>query len=304
MNYIPSYIKLNTTGELQKRISTLNDILKECKLCPRQCHVNRLKGELGFCRAGERLVVSSIFPHFGEEAPLVGNKGSGTIFLTHCNLRCIFCQNHGISHQGHGETISSEQFAYHMYTLQKRGCHNINFVTPTHYLPQIIASLPYAIDLGLNLPLVYNCGGYESLEAIKLLDGIINIYMPDVKFAEREVADKYAQAPDYPEVVKKVLKEMYRQVGDLDINKEGVARKGLLIRHLVMPKGLAGTRDIMHFISSEISPHTYVNVMSQYHPEYKSFDYPELNRAITHKEYAEAIDITKKEGLYRGVPQV
>ncbi|MCK5420701.1 MAG: radical SAM protein, partial [Deltaproteobacteria bacterium] len=155
-----------------------------------------------------------------------------------------------------------------------------------------------------NIPLVYNCGGYESLEAIKLLDGIINIYMPDVKFAEREVAEKYAQAPDYPEVVKKVLKEMYRQVGDLDINKEGVARKGLLIRHLVMPKGLAGTRDIMHFISSEISPHTYVNVMSQYHPEYKSFDYPELNRAITHKEYAEAIDITKKEGLYRGVPQV
>ncbi|MCK5010640.1 MAG: radical SAM protein, partial [Deltaproteobacteria bacterium] len=229
---MPSYIKLNTTGELQKRISTLNDILKECKLCPRQCHVNRLKGELGFCRAGERLVVSSIFPHFGEEAPLVGNKGSGTIFLTHCNLRCIFCQNHDISHQGHGETISSEQFAYHMYTLQKRGCHNINFVTPTHYLPQIIASLPYAIDLGLNLPLVYNCGGYESLEAIKLLDGIINIYMPDVKFAEREVAEKYAQAPDYPEVVKKVLKEMYRQVGDLDINKEGVARKGLLIRHL------------------------------------------------------------------------
>ena len=279
-------------------------MLKECKLCPRQCRVNRLKGELGFCKAGEQLVVSSVFPHFGEEAPLVGNKGSGTIFLTHCNLRCIFCQNHDISHQGHGETISSEQFSHHMYTLQKRGCHNINFVTPTHYLPQIIASLPYAIDLGLNIPLVYNCGGYESLEAIKLLDGIIDIYMPDVKFAEREVAEKYAQSPDYPEVVKKVLKEMYRQVGDLDINKNGMARKGLLIRHLVMPKGLAGTRDIMHFISSEISPHTYVNVMSQYHPEYKSFDYPELNRAITNKEYAEAIDITKKEGLYRGVTQV
>ena len=162
-----------------------------------------------------------IFPHFGEEAPLVGSRGSGTIFLTHCNLQCIFCQNYDISHQGHGEIISSEQFAYYMHTLQERGCHNINFVTPTHYLPQIISSLPYAIDHGLNIPLVYNCGGYESLESIKLLDGIIDIYMPDVKFADRKAAEKYAQAPDYPEVVKKALKEMHQQVGDFHINKEG-----------------------------------------------------------------------------------
>jgi len=290
-------------SELQKRIDLLNDILKNCKLCPRQCRVNRLKGELGFCRAGEKLMISSVFPHFGEEPPLVGNRGSGTIFLTYCNLQCSFCQNYDISHQGHGETISSEQLAEYMHSLQKRGCHNINFVTPTHYLPQIIAALPQAIDHGLSIPLVYNCGGYESLELIHLLDGIIDIYMPDVKFAGKKVAEKYAQAPDYPEVVLKVVKEMHQQVGDLQINPEGIAEKGLLIRHLVMPKGLAGTGKLMHFIATEISPYSYVNVMSQYRPQYKAFDYPELSRVITHQEYREAIDSAKKEGLYRGFPQ-
>jgi len=304
LNYIPSYIKLHKTGELQKRVYILNNILKNCKLCPRQCSVNRLEGELGFCRAAEKLMISSAFPHFGEEPPLVGNKGSGTIFLTHCNLQCVFCQNYDISHQGHGEIISSEQLAEYMHYLQKRGCHNINFVTPTHYIPQITAALPYAIDLGLQIPLVYNCGGYESLEVIHLLDSIIDIYMPDVKFAEGKVAEKYSQAPDYPEVVKRVLKEMHRQVGNLQINTEGIAEKGLLIRHLVMPNGLAGTRKLMHFIATEISPHSYVNVMSQYRPEYKASNYFELNRLITHKEYGEAIESAKKEGLYRGFPQI
>ena len=304
MSYIPHYITLNESGELKKRVQLLNDILKECKLCPRQCSINRLKGELGFCRAGEKLMVSSVFPHFGEEPPLVGNKGSGTIFLAHCNLRCIFCQNYDISHQGRGETVSSEQLALYMYALQEKGCHNINFVTPTHYLPQIIASLPHAIDLGLNLPLVYNCGGYEALEVIQLLGGIIDIYMPDVKFADRKVAKKYAQAPDYPEVVRKVLKEMHRQVGDLQISRDGVAKRGLLIRHLVMPNGLAGTQDLMHFIATDISPHSYVNLMNQYRPEYKAFDYPELSRVIIYQEYREAIDSARNEGLYRGFPQM
>lgn len=302
MNYTPHYIKLHKMSELKKRIRLLSDILKDCKLCPRQCGVNRLKGELGFCRAAEKLMISSAFPHFGEEPPLVGNKGSGTIFLTHCNLKCVFCQNYDISHQGHGENISEAQLAEYMHSLQARGCHNINFVTPTHYLPQIISALPPAIDLGLHLPLVYNCGGYESLEAIKLLDGIIDIYMPDVKFADKKVAEQYAQAPDYPEVVKKVLKEMYRQVGDLQINTEGIAEKGLLIRHLVMPNSLAGTRKLMHFIATEISPHSYVNVMSQYRPEYKASTYPELSRVITHQEYSEAINNAKNEGLDRGLP--
>ena len=304
MNYVPHYIKLHKTCELKKRIYLLSDILENCKLCPRQCGVNRLKGKVGFCKAGEELMISSAFPHFGEEPPLVGNRGSGTIFLTHCNLKCIFCQNYDISHQGHGEIISSEQLAEYMHSLQKRGCHNINFVTPTHYLPQILAALPYAIDLGLNIPLVYNCGGYEALEAIHLLDGIIDIYMPDVKFARKEVAEHYTKAPDYPEVVKKVLKEMHRQVGDLQINAEGIAERGLLIRHLVMPNGLAGSRELMHFIATEISPHSYINVMSQYRPEYKASNYPEISRGITQQEYSEAIDSAKDEGLSRGFSQI
>ncbi len=304
MNYLPHYLTLHKSNELQKRISALWDILKNCRLCPRQCGVNRLQGELGFCRAGEQLMVSSVFPHFGEEPPLVGTHGSGTIFLTHCNLRCIFCQNYDISHQGRGDAVTSEQLADYMYSLQKRGCHNINFVTPTHYVPQIIAALPYAIDLGLHIPLVYNCGGYESLEVMALLDGIIDIYMPDVKFADKKVAEKYAHAPDYPEVIRKVVKEMHRQVGNLHINPEGIGERGLLIRHLIMPHGLAGTTELMHFIATEISPHSYVNVMSQYRPQYKASEFPELSRMITKKEFIDALHSTRGEGLYRGFPQV
>jgi len=303
MSYIPSYINLNTTGELQKRIDALTDMLRQCRLCPRHCKVNRLRGELGFCRAGNKLMLSSAFAHFGEEAPLVGSMGSGTIFLTYCNLRCVFCQNHDISHRGQGEAVTAQQMAAYMVALQQRGCHNINFVTPTHYVPQIIATLPYAINHGLRIPLVCNCGGYESLEVIKLLDGIIDIYMPDVKWAESGVAEKYAQAPDYPAVVKEVLKEMHRQVGDLQISKAGVAERGLLIRHLVMPGGLGGTRELIHYIATEISPHSYVNIMSQYRPEYRAGEFPEINRRITHREYGEALAYAKAEGLYRGFPE-
>jgi putative pyruvate formate lyase activating enzyme len=303
MSDIPSYTNLHNTGELHKRISVLTDMLKECRLCPRHCKVNRLEGELGFCRAGDTIMISSAFAHFGEEAPLVGSMGSGTIFLTHCNLRCIFCQNHDISHRGEGETVTAQQMAAYMVALQQRGCHNINFVTPTHYVPQIIAALPYAIDRDLRVPLVYNCGGYESLEVIKLLDGIIDIYMPDVKWSDRSVAEKYAQAPDYPAVVKAVLKEMHRQVGDLHISKEGVAERGLLIRHLVMPGDVAGTREIVHYIARDISPHSYVNIMSQYRPEHRARDFPELNRRITNGEYREALASARIEGLYRGFPE-
>ena len=302
MDYTPGYRNLHTNGELQKRITSLNDILKSCELCPHRCRVNRLRGESGICRAGAQLMVSSAFPHFGEESPLSGRRGSGTVFLTHCNLRCIFCQNYDISHQGHGEAVSSQKLAHCLYDLQRRGCHNINFVTPTHYIPQIVAALPYAIDLGLAIPLVYNCGGYESPRILPLLNGIFDIYMPDVKCADGEVAGKYTLAPDYPEVVKKVLQEMHRQVGDLQINREGIAVRGLLIRHLVMPLGLAGTRDLMHFIATRISLHSYVNIMSQYHPCYRAFDFPELNRPVSQQEYSEAIASAKGEGLYRGFP--
>lgn len=303
MSYIPSYLNLYKTGELHKRISVLTDMLRHCRLCPRHCKVNRLRGELGFCRAGSKLMLSSAFAHFGEEAPLVGSMGSGTIFMTHCNLRCAFCQNHDISHLGQGEAVTSQQMAAYMVALQQRGCHNINFVTPTHYVPQIISALPYAIDRGLRIPLVYNCGGYESLEVIILLDGIIDIYMPDAKWSDSGVAEKYAQAPDYPAVVKEVLKEMHRQAGDLQISKAGVAEKGLLIRHLVMPGGLGGTRELMHYIATEISPHSYVNIMSQYRPEYRACEFPDINRRIINAEYREALDWARAEGLYRGFPE-
>ncbi|MFB0506954.1 MAG: radical SAM protein [Thermodesulfobacteriota bacterium] len=245
-------------------------------------------------------MVSSVFPHFGEEAPLVGYHGSGTIFLTHCNLRCVFCQNDDISHRGRGEKTSLSQMTNYMMRLQELGCHNINFVTPTHYVPQIVASLPKAIDLGLHLPLVYNCSGYESLEVIKLLDGIMDIYMPDAKYAGEEPAKRFSNAPDYPPVLKEVLKEMHRQVGDLHMNQNGIAERGLLIRHLVMPEDLAGTEDLMKFIAEEISRDSYVNIMQQYRPQYKSYDYPELRRRITYGEYLHAVKVAKNFGLHRG----
>ena len=300
MTSIPRYIELDEKGDLAKRIRSLNEILSECSLCPRRCGVNRIQAELGYCGAGSELTVSSVFPHFGEEAPLVGYRGSGTIFLTHCNLRCVFCQNYDISHLGRGKRTSSSQMASYMIRLQELGCHNINFVTPTHYVPQIVASLPEAIDLGLKLPLVYNCSGYESLEVIKLLDGIIDIYMPDAKYAGEEPAKRFSNAPDYPHVLKEVLKEMYRQVGDLHMDEDGIAEKGLLIRHLVMPGNLGGTEDIMKFIAEEISRDSYVNVMQQYRPEHKSFDYPELSRRITYDEYLGAIKTARRFGLHRG----
>jgi len=276
------------------------EILRECRLCPRRCRVNRLEGERGYCQAGADVVISSAFSHFGEEFPLVGYNGSGTIFLTHCNLRCVFCQNYDISHLGQGEQITTSELAGAMIGLQRRGCHNINFVTPTHYVPQIVAALPEAIELGLTVPLVYNCGGYESLEVIRLLNGIIDIYMPDTKFAREEDATRYCNAPDYPHIVREVLLEMHRQVGDLMVDGQGIAYQGLLIRHLVMPHGVAGSTKTMSFIAQRLSRHSYVNIMDQYRPLYKAGEYPEIDRRISYAEYSEAITIAKEEGLYRG----
>ncbi len=301
MPFIPSYMGLYEKGDLGERIRLLNDLLKECRLCPRECRVNRLTGETGFCKAGAGLEVSSAFPHFGEEPPLVGDQGSGTIFLTHCNLRCIFCQNYDITHLGRGDPISLSEMAGMMLRLQEMGCHNINFVTPTHYVPRIVASLPEAIEKGLRLPLVYNCSGYESVEVIRLLEDIVDIYMPDVKFMNEEYSRKFCHAPDYPEVVRKVLKEMHRQVGDLVINSDGIAEKGLLIRHLVMPGEVASTEKVLGFIAQELSVHSYINIMEQYRPEYQADEYPEISRRITHKEYSGAIRMAKRLGLYRGL---
>jgi len=300
MPYIPGYIELHKTGELKRRIKALNEILKECKLCPRECGVNRLEGETGICKGLAELMVSSVSPHFGEELPLVGFNGSGTIFLTHCNLRCVFCQNYDISHLGRGHITTSSEMANYMLKLQKMGCHNINLVTPTHYVPQIIASLPEAIDSGLRVPLVFNCGGYESLEVIRLLKGIIDVYMPDVKYADGKVAKKYSMSPDYPEVIKKALLEMHRQVGDLKINQDGIAERGLLIRHLIMPERLAGTMELMEFIATDISKNSYVNIMAQYNPMYRADEFPELNRRISSQECQEAITTARRAGLHRG----
>jgi putative pyruvate formate lyase activating enzyme len=296
----PAYIALHEKGELQRRVEILEKILTSCCLCPRACQVNRLNGEKGYCLAGAEVMISSAFPHFGEEPPLVGSHGSGTIFLTHCNLRCIFCQNYDISHQGEGKRILGSELAQLMIGLQLRGCHNINFVTPTHYVPQIVTALPKAIEMGLTIPLVYNCGGYESLEVIKLLDGIIDIYMPDTKFSREWEAASYCNAPDYPRVLQEVLLEMHRQVGDLMLDEQGIAYHGLLIRHLVMPHGAAGTREIIAFIARRVSTDSYVNIMDQYRPLYRAGEYPEIDRRITSREYREAIEIAKDAGLRRG----
>ncbi len=300
MSFTPSYISLFEKGQLDQRVQLLQEFLKECRLCPRECRINRLNGEIGYCGAGSELMISSAFPHFGEEPPLVGRHGSGTIFLTHCNLRCIFCQNYDISHQGRGERITALDMARVMVKLQEVGCHNINFVTPTHYAPQITASLPKAVEMGLRLPIVYNCSGYESIEVIRLLEGIVDIYMPDVKYMDEKHSKRFSNAPDYPEVIKKVLKEMHRQVGDLTTNSKGIAERGLLIRHLVMPGAVASSEAVLKFIAEEISVHSYVNVMAQYHPQYRADEYPEISRRITHKEFLEAIQLAKGFRLYRG----
>jgi len=300
MAFSPSYVSLFEKGELTQRVKLLMEFLNECRLCPRECRVNRLDGKIGVCQAGSELTVSSAFPHFGEEPPLVGYHGSGTIFLTYCNLRCIFCQNYDISHLGSGERMTSSDLARIMLRLQEMGCHNINFVTPTHYAPQIVASLPEAIEKGLRLPIVYNCSGYESIEVVRLLEGIVDIYMPDAKYLDENYSRRFSNAPDYPEVIKKVLKEMHRQVGDLTINSKGIAERGLLLRHLVMPGGVASSEAMLKFIAEEISVSSYVNIMEQYRPEYRAHEYPEINRRITQREYMEAIQWAKHYRLHRG----
>ncbi len=294
-----SYRELLKTGELERRAKRALELLEECRLCPRECKVNRLKDERGACRTGRKAVVSSYGPHFGEEAPLVGFNGSGTIFFTWCNSRCVFCQNYEISQLGEGEPVSPEALAEMMLALQRMGCHNINFVTPTHVVPQILEALIIAAEKGLNVPLVYNTGGYDSVETLKLLEGIFDIYMPDMKYSDPEIAEKYSGLKNYPEINKAAVKEMHRQVGDLLLDECGIATRGLLVRHLVLPNGLAGTEEIVRFIAREISPNTYVNIMDQYRPCYRAYEYPELSRRITAQEYLAAVRAAEEAGLRR-----
>jgi putative pyruvate formate lyase activating enzyme len=308
MGFEPSYLKLLNTGEIEERIKKLYKILERCELCPRKCHVNRLRDEKGICKAGLKIKVSSYFPHFGEEDVLVGTHGSGTIFLSNCNLRCVYCQNFEISHLGEGEERTEEEVAEMMLDLQEAGCHNINLVTPTHYSAQLVKAIKIAAEKGLRLPIVWNCGGYENVEVIKLLDGIVDIYMPDIKYGDNEAAKKYSNPPvlDYWDRCKEAIKEMHRQVGDLKVEK-GLAFKGLLIRHLVLPNDIARTENVLNFIAREISPNSYVNVMSQYFPYgevvMKPKKYPELNRGITGGEYKKAIEVAVRLKLTRGLEE-
>ncbi|MCJ7743982.1 MAG: radical SAM protein [Dehalococcoidales bacterium] len=275
------------------------EILRECRLCPRECRVDRLAGQKGKCQVTREVTVSSYSPHFGEEAPLVGRHGSGTIFFAYCNLKCVFCQNHTISQLGEGTEVTSDELAGMMLSLQTQGCHNINLVSPTHVVPHILAALEIAVRKGLSVPLVYNTGGYDSLETLRLLDGIVDIYMPDMKYSDARIAEQLSGIKDYPGANQAAVKEMHRQVGDLQMDEQGVAQRGLLVRHLVLPNRLAGTEEVVRFLSQEVSRDTYLNIMAQYHPCHKAFDLPRLSRRITDKEFSEAVDLAHRYGLNR-----
>ena len=296
----PSYIELYKNGTLSKRVEKLYEFYESCHICPQDCRVNRLKGQTGKCHSTSKVKVSDTFPHFGEEPPLVGKGGSGTIFFSNCGLRCVFCQNYKISIEGEGVEISDETLAELMIQLQKRGCHNINLVTPTHYVPNIVSALEKAVPKGLDIPLVYNTSGYEKLEILQLLEGIIDIYLPDLKYMDPEQAAKYSgnEAYNYPYYAKIAVKEMFRQVGDLQVER-GIALRGLVLRHLVMPNRISGTEAFLKFVAEDLSKTTYLNIMAQYRPEYKAFEYPQIARRLKRSEYTEALDWAKKYGLNR-----
>lgn len=297
-HFEPSYLELHRSGELKKRGEELWNIMKSCQLCPRECGANRLKGDEGFCQATSQLEVSAYHPHFGEEKPLVGRGGSGTIFFTNCGLRCVFCINWEISQEGQGEPRSIEDLAQMMVDLQKRGCHNINLVTPTHYSPHIVQAVDRAARKGLRLPLVYNTCGWERFEILKTLDGILDIYLPDFKYSDGKMAEKYSSGADaYPEVTQAAILEMNRQVGVAKPAGDGLMYRGLMIRHLVMPSGVSGAKGVIEWIARNLPKDTHLNIMSQYRPMYKAFNFPEISRRITHKEYHDAVKAAREAGL-------
>jgi putative pyruvate formate lyase activating enzyme len=303
----PSYLALSESGELGERINQAYALLGSCTICPRNCRINRLNDERGFCRTGLLPVIASFGPHFGEEKPLVGSHGSGTIFIAHCNLACEYCQNYDISQYGTGETVSCETLAGMMMDLQRKGCHNINLVTPSHIVPQILTSLGSAARQGLRIPIVYNSGGYDAVDTLRLLDGIVDIYMPDAKYGREDIARLLSHAPDYVITLKSALKEMHRQVGDLVI-ENGMAVRGMIIRHLVLPENLAGSDTILPWIAGEISRDSYVNIMDQYHPSWHTSGRIQdslpgsLGRGVTADEYHFAIRCALNCGLHRGFP--
>ena len=297
--FVPSYQKILNTKELASRAVEAYEHLSICDVCAWECPVDRRAGKIGVCRTGINARVSSYGPHMGEEDPLRGWRGSGTIFFTRCNLRCQYCQNNDISQTDNGDEAEPEAIASMMLELQSLGCHNINFVSPSHVVPQIMAAVLIAAQAGLQIPLVYNTGGYDSMAMLNLLDGVIDIYMPDMKYSDPKIARRYSKVRNYPQVNQAAVKEMHRQVGDLCVDDQGVAQRGLLVRHLVLPDDIAGTNKIVKFLSDEISPDTYLNLMNQYRPAYKAHQYPELNRRLTSQEYQTAVKEALSTGLHR-----
>lgn len=297
--FVPAYLNLKS-GELSLRVEQAYQHLENCDLCARYCYMNRRRTIRGaVCRTGERARINSFGAHHGEEAPLRGSLGSGTIFFSWCNLRCVFCQNWEISQKGLGHEVEPEELAEMMLQLQAQGCHNINFVTPSHVVAQIIAAVKIAVQKGLHLPLVYNTGGYDSPEALALLDGIIDIYMPDMKYGDSRIARKYSKVRNYVEINFEAIREMHRQVGNLQLDENGIAQRGLLVRHLLLPGELAGIEAVMAFLAEEISTDTYLNLMDQYYPCYRASENPSLDRQLTKEEYQQALAITKKYGMTR-----
>ena len=300
-DFEPAYIKLFHSGELFRRSRQALRSLANCKVCPRDCEVDRFNNEQAICKTGRQAIVGSYAPHYGEEDCLRGTSGSGTIFFSLCNLKCVFCQNWDISQDGEGIEVSPEDLAAMMLDLQIRGCHNINFVTPEHVVPQIIEALPLAIQMGLRLPLVYNTGAYDSMESMQMMEGVVDIYMPDFKYWNNERSQKYLKAKNYPAAARAVIKEMHRQVGDLVLDENGLAKRGVLLRHLVMPDGLEDTENILEFLVKEISTDTYVNIMGQYSPSGKVSEkkYHEINRRPHSQELTTAEEIARRKGLHR-----
>ncbi len=299
-DFEPAYLRLLASGELDERVRIASRHLESCDLCARQCRVDRTDSTRGAaCRTGDRARVHAAFAHLGEEAPLVGSAGSGTIFFSWCNLRCVYCQNSEIAWDGEGRDVDPEELARMMLSLQRMRCHNVNLVSPSHVVAQVLAALAIAARQGLRLPLVYNTGGYDSSEALALLDGVVDLYMPDVKYADSDVAHRFSHVRDYVTVNRAAVREMHRQVGDLVVDPNGVARRGLLVRHLVLPNGLAGTEEVLRFIAEEISPNTYVNLMDQYRPCFRACEHEQLARRPTAAELRDARDAARRVGLTR-----
>ncbi|MFC1669449.1 radical SAM protein [Spirochaetota bacterium] len=297
-DFEPAYLKLHKKGLLKKRGKKLMGILNKCKLCPRECGVNRLKRQTGFCRAPGKIMISAFNPHYGEEKPLVGNGGSGTIFMTHCGLRCAYCINWEVNHKGIGQEKTIGDMADMMLKLQKMGCHNINIVTPTHYSAQAVLALDKAAAKGLRLPLVYNTHGWERMEILKLLEGIVDVYLPDFKYFHGNMSSKYSSnAKTYPEITKAALSEMNRQVGTAKPAGDGLIYRGLMIRHLVLPNNVGGSIKVIEWIAENLPKNTYVNIMSQYRPVYRAHEFPKISRRINRKEYVEVVKSARKLGL-------